>query len=97
MEPTQMKVKNLVIKSLVALVDQWMDYVALNVANDIFTLSLDLFGILETDHKHFNKVFAKVKDSLSVIENHLKLRNFLVGYSLSIADVYLVTILTLPL
>ena len=38
----------------------------------------------------FSQQLGAFRDSLSVFEKHLQLRNFLVGYSLSLADVYLV-------
>lgn len=45
------------------------------------------------DLKQFSMASSDFKNSLASIESHLKLRNFLVGHSLSMADVLLVGIL----
>ncbi len=47
--------------------------------------------------KQFSIAVNNLKKSLTPIESHLKLRNFLVGYSLTLADVTLVVNLIVPL
>ena len=47
--------------------------------------------------KQFSIAVNNLKKSLAPIESHLKLRNFLVGYSLTLADVTLVVNLIVPL
>jgi glutathione S-transferase len=47
--------------------------------------------------KTFSIGLATFKKSLLPIEKHLKLRNFLVGYSLTLADVTLLVSLLIPL
>ena len=51
----------------------------------------------ETNIKEFTKEVGVLKKSLEVFESHLKLRNFLVGYNLTLADVTLVSHLITPL
>ena len=46
------------------------------------------------DLKAFSIAQAELRSSLTSIESHLRLRNFLVGHSLSLADVFLVATLT---
>jgi glutathionyl-hydroquinone reductase len=45
----------------------------------------------------FSIALNKFKKTLAPFEKHLKLRNFLVGYSLTLADVTLVVSLITPL
>jgi glutathionyl-hydroquinone reductase len=47
--------------------------------------------------KSFSIALNNLKKSLVPIEKHLKLRNFLVGYSLTLADVTLLVNLINPL
>jgi glutathione S-transferase len=50
----------------------------------------------EGDFKSFHEKMGKFKKSLEVFESHLKLRNFLVGYSMTLADVLVAAHLILP-
>lgn len=45
------------------------------------------------DVKMFSIALTELKNALSNIENHLKLRFYLVGHSLTLADVFLVSVL----
>ena len=46
-------------------------------------------GEQESDVKAFSQQLGTFRDSLAVFEKHFLLRNFLVGHSLTLADVYL--------
>jgi glutathione S-transferase len=49
------------------------------------------------DIKEFGATLIMFKSTLDVFEKHLRLRNFLVGHSMTLADVMLVVRLVLPL
>lgn len=46
------------------------------------------------DVKNFSITLTELKNALVNLENHLKLRFYLVGHSLTLADVFLVSILS---
>lgn len=54
-------------------------------------------GLDEADPKYFSLALNQFKASLDLFNSHLKLRNYLVGYQLTLADVYLVISLIAPL
>ena len=61
-------------------------------------VSQSVFGHdTSSDMKSFSIALGNLKKSLVPIEKHLKLRNFLVGYSLTLADVTLLVNLINPL
>lgn len=60
-------------------------------------LSLQVFGHEATDMKGFSIALNSFKKAILPFEKFLKLRNFLVGYSLTLADVTLVANLITPL
>jgi elongation factor 1-gamma len=45
------------------------------------------------DLKNFSIALTELKNALANLENHLKLRFYLVGHSLTLADVFLVSVL----
>jgi glutathione S-transferase len=45
------------------------------------------------DVKNFSIALTELKNALNNLENHLKLRFYLVGHSLTLADVFLVSVL----
>ena len=47
--------------------------------------------------RNFSITLNNFKKALAPFENHLKLRNFLVGYQLTLADVTLVANLVIPM
>ena len=55
-----------------------------------------LAGEKDSDVRAFSVELGAFRDSLASIEEHFKLRNFLVGHSLTLADVYLMHILSGP-
>ena len=53
-------------------------------------------GEKPTDIRSFSQELGSFRDGLNKIEEHFLFRNFLVGYSLTLADVYLVHALANP-
>ena len=51
-------------------------------------------GTVAADKMNFSISLNELKQTLMPINEHLALRNFLVGYQMSIADVLLVTVLS---
>ena len=72
----------------------WIDHINASVAPFAKRLIGQCNGAKSTmDLKAFSMAGADLRSSLTSIESHLRLRNFLVGHSLSLADVLLVSIL----
>ncbi len=82
---------------LASSIDQWVDYVNSSVAPLSNEIAQQVFGHEATDMRAFSIALNKFKKTLAPFEKHLKLRNFLVGYSLTLADVTLVVSLITPL
>lgn len=53
-------------------------------------------GFQESEITQFSMQLTAFKNSLKTFDEHLKLRNYLVGYSMTLADVYLLTVLISP-
>jgi glutathione S-transferase len=79
-----------------AKIDQWMDIISLQVAPFAQQLSDQVLGLRESEIRQFSSQCGQFRESLTVFEQHFKLRNFLVGYQLTLADVYLVAVLIAP-
>ncbi|CDW83612.1 elongation factor 1- [Stylonychia lemnae] len=80
-----------------ALIDQWVDYVSSSIAPQSQQIQNQVFGLVDADPKSFSLELNSFKKNLQVFESHLKLRNFLVGYQMTLADVALVANLIVPL
>ena len=77
-------------------IDQWVDYVNSSIAPLSNAITQQVFGHEETDQRSFGIRLTNLKKNLLPIEKHLKLRNYLVGYALTLADVTLVANLVVP-
>ena len=89
---------HLVLSLVASSIDQWVDYINTSVAPLSLQVSQSVFGHdTSSDMKSFSIALGNLKKSLVPIEKHLKLRNFLVGYSLTLADVTLLVNLINPL
>ena len=73
--------------------DQWIDIITSKIVPILDSLVKQVNGELESDVKSFSLQLKAFKTELAIFEKHFKLRNFLVGYSLSLADVYLIAVL----
>ena len=79
-----------------AQVDQWIDIISLNVVHQSESLMKQIRGEQESDIRAFSQQLGAFRDSLASFDKHFLLRNYLVGYSLTLADVYLVAALVGP-
>lgn len=59
-------------------------------------LSDQVLGLRESEIRQFSQQCGQFRESLAIFEQHFKLRNFLVGYQLTLADVYLLAVLIAP-
>ena len=73
----------------------WTDYINSTVvpAAQRVIAQCDGTAKVQMDVKNFSIALTELKNSLANLENHLKLRFYLVGHSLTLADVLLVSIL----
>lgn len=74
--------------------DMWIDYINSSVGPAALRVVNQATGKMPSDQKLFSISLNELKGSLTNIEQHLRLRNFLVGHQLTLADALLVTILT---
>jgi elongation factor 1-gamma len=74
-----------------------VDYINSTIAPLSNSLSQQVFGNEESDQKTFSIDLNNLKRFLGTFEKHLALRNFLVGYAMTLADVTLVVHLIVPL
>ena len=79
-----------------AQIDQWIDITSSQVAPQAHNLVQQVTGFAESEIKAFSKSLSAFKQNLTLIEKHLKLRNYLVGYQLTLADVWLIVNLIAP-
>jgi glutathione S-transferase len=73
----------------------WTDYINSTVvpaAQRVLT-QCDGTAKVQMDVKNFSIALTELKNALTNLENHLKLRFYLVGHSLTLADVFLVSVL----
>lgn len=73
--------------------DIWTDYIQANIAPVTSRIIAMVDGKEKCDRMTFSKTLNELKQALTPINEHLALRNFLVGHSLTIADALLVSTL----
>ena len=84
---------NLIIVDIEAQIDAWTDFVQTTVvpaATRVFDM---IAGKIQCDRISFSMSLGDLKKSLTALDAHLALRNFLVGHSMTIADALLVSTL----
>ena len=79
-----------------AKIDQWLDIIQLTIAPLANSLIRQVAGQEESEIRAFSQRCTALREALMPFEKHLKLRNYLSGYSLTLADAYLVTTLLSP-
>jgi elongation factor 1-gamma len=57
------------------------------------SLYIPVLGFYPLDHQVGSRAHEELTHKLRVIDNHLKGNNFLVGHSLTIADIHLATLI----
>lgn len=78
-----------------AQVDMWTDFVNQNVATGAKKVTDMVFGFTMCDVRSFSISLNEFKGCLGSLNEHLALRNFLVGYQMTLADALLVSTLGL--
>jgi elongation factor 1-gamma len=73
----------------------WTDYINSTVvpAAQRVISQCDGTAKVQMDVKNFSIALTELKNALANLESHLKLRFYLVGHSLTLADVFLVSVL----
>lgn len=73
----------------------WTDYINSTVVPAAQRVNTQCDGTakVQMDIKNFSIALTELKNSFANLENHLKLRFYLVGHSLTLADVLLVSVL----
>ena len=84
---------NLIIVDIEAQIDAWTDYVQTTVVPAAIRVFDMVSGKVQCDRISFSQTLTELKKSLSALDAHLALRNFLVGHSMTIADALLVSTL----
>lgn len=72
-------------------VDQWLEFFKTEVENPSVVVNYQIFGVLPFDKRDFNQSAQIVLQKLQTVEAHLKGKEFMVGDSLTLADITLVT------
>ena len=76
-----------------AQIDTWVDYIQCTVVPAATRVLDQVGGRAPSDQRTFGMSLTEFKQTLACINEHLALRNFLVGHQLSLADALLVSIL----
>ena len=73
----------------------WIDFINSEVVPAVERLVAQCNGTAKTqmDMRAYSIATGELKVALAQMEQHLKLRNFLVGHSITLADVLLVSLL----
>lgn len=78
------------------LVDQWLDFSALELEPAVLQLILPIQGWIQFCKDRHKRAWNDVTAYLKILDNHLKVNTFMVGKKLTIADVALVSLLVSP-
>lgn len=78
---------------LEAQIDTWIDYIQSNVVPAATRVLDQVAGKVQSDQRTFSVSLNEFKQTLVAINEHLTLRNFLVGHQMTLADALLVSTL----
>uniref|UniRef100_R4GB05 valine--tRNA ligase n=1 Tax=Anolis carolinensis TaxID=28377 RepID=R4GB05_ANOCA len=78
-----------------ALVRQWISFADLEVAPAACAAAFSVLGVSK-QNKQVNRALAELRNLLGVLDSHLKLRTYLVGEAVTLADVTVACALLLP-
>ncbi|KAJ7317306.1 hypothetical protein JRQ81_003468 [Phrynocephalus forsythii] len=79
-----------------ALVRQWISYADLEIAPAACAVAFSALGVSKQNKQVTDRAMAELRSLLKVLDNHLKLRTYLVGEAVTLADVTVVCSLLLP-
>jgi elongation factor 1-gamma len=77
-------------------VDQWLDFVSGEIDSQMWNTIYMLFGMNQRNDGLFNTAIKTLSDALVAVNAHLGNQTFLVGSSISIADIHLASSLIEP-
>lgn len=80
-----------------AQVDSWIDFSAHEMEVPISAMLYPVLGYMPYNAKATEQAMNDLKKALQVLENHLLLRTYLVGESITLADIALVSALVYPM
>jgi len=78
-----------------ALVDQYLDWTALNLEPAASVVQLTVVGLIPYNKESYEQSLETVKKALRILDDRVKQNKFLVGDSLTIADIHVVSGLAL--
>jgi len=76
-----------------AQVNQWIDWSVSQLEPPIHQLTMSVYGWIDTDNVHLNRAANEAIQSLQILDKHLKLNSFVVGNSITIADIAIASLL----
>jgi len=76
-----------------ALVDQWIDFAASEIELASYAWLFPIQGVIPNNHQATKKAQEDIKKVLSILDNHLLPRTYLVGNYVTLADVAVATAL----
>jgi elongation factor 1-gamma len=79
-----------------AQIDQWIDFSISSAAPHMRIIYASVFGLGPVDMDIFNNAVKDLKEALKVVNTHLQGKEFLVGNTLTIADLVLTAYLVIP-
>jgi elongation factor 1-gamma len=74
-----------------ALIDQWIDFAASEIELAAYAWIFPIQGVIPNNFQATKKAQEDIKKVLSILDNHLLTRTYLVGNSVSLADVVVAT------
>jgi len=75
------------------LIDQWIEWTRFDLELPAMVWLYPLWGVIPNDPQATETAKGDIRKALNLLNNHLKLRTFLVGERISLADIVLVAIL----
>ena len=72
----------------------WIDFINSTIVPSAKRVLDQVVGKAPSDQRSFSIAWTELKTNLASVEQHLRLRNFLVGHQLSMADALLVSIVS---
>nr|XP_060615928.1 valine--tRNA ligase-like [Anolis sagrei ordinatus] len=79
-----------------ALVRQWISFANLEVAPAACAAAFSVLGVSKQNKQVTDRALAELRNLLGVLDGHLKLRTYLVGEAVTLADVTVACALLLP-
>jgi elongation factor 1-gamma len=70
-----------------SLVDQWLDFCNFELDPEMLSIMLPIFGWAPHDKEREKESRNKINNLVKILDNHLKMNNYLVGNQLTIADI----------